>query len=187
MSEELIVRHCSPTLAGLKTGSLFPARFTDENELRNTVRSLNHMLLKKGLRVLPLRYRNGTGLIYVYRPAHLQNDLQDEAAAALLAECGYCGNNAGQCIAQLVKRLQTSEEFPHEIGLFLGYPTVDVQGFIQNKAQNFKCSGLWKVYGDVEQTQKTFALYKKCTRIYCEQWSRGKDIERLTVADSYKN
>lgn len=182
MSEELVVRHCSPTLAGLKTGSLFPAKFADKMELRDTVRRLNRMLIKKGLRVLPLRYRNGTGLIYVYRPTHLQKALQDEVACSLLAECGYCGKCPEQCIAHLAKRLQESEEFPHEIGLFLGYPTVDVQGFIQNKAQNFKCCGIWKVYGDVEQAQKTFALYKKCTRIYCEQWSRGKDIERLAVA-----
>lgn len=182
MSEEMVVRHCSPTLAGLKTGSLFTAKFADYIELRDAVRRLNRVLIKKGLRVLPLRYRNGTGLIYVYRPQRLSSDLQDEVACELLRDCGYCNKSPEQCIVHLTKRLNSSEEFPHEIGLFLGYPTVDVLGFIQNKAQNFKCSGMWKVYGDAEQAQKTFELYKKCTRIYCEQWSLGKDIERLAVA-----
>ena len=81
----------------------------------------------------------------------------------------------------LAKRLSDSAEFPHEIGLFLGYPIVDVIGFIHNKAQNYKYCGLWKVYGDTEQAQKIFELYKKCERIYYEKWSSGRDIERLTV------
>lgn len=182
MSEETIIRHCSPTLAGIKTGSLFTARFSDHTALRESVRKLNRRLVKKGLRVLPLRYRNGIALIYVYRPRRLSRDLQNEIASALLQECGYCDESPEKCIVQLSKRLQDSDEFPHEIGLFLGYPSEDVLGFIRNKAQNFKCCGVWKVYGDEEKAQQTFALYKKCARIYHEQWTRGKDIERLTVA-----
>ena len=34
MSEDLIVRHCAPTLAGLKTGNMFSASFADEKELK---------------------------------------------------------------------------------------------------------------------------------------------------------
>ena len=29
MSEELIIEHCSPTLAGIKAGSMFSVRVTD--------------------------------------------------------------------------------------------------------------------------------------------------------------
>ena len=39
-------------------------------------------------------------------------------------------------------------KFPHEIGIFLGYPLADVAGFIRNKGRNCKCIGTWKVYGD---------------------------------------
>ena len=35
-----------------------------------------------------------------------------------------------------------SGEFPHEVGLFLGYPPEDVKGFIDHRANNFKCAGL---------------------------------------------
>ena len=34
MSEELLVRHCAPTLAGLKTANLFACRFSDGDALR---------------------------------------------------------------------------------------------------------------------------------------------------------
>ena len=43
-----------------------------------------------------------------------------------------------RCIVKLIGRLQENEGFPHEIGLFLGYPPEDVLGFIENKGEFFK-------------------------------------------------
>lgn len=47
MSEEIFIRHCSPTLAGIKTANLFSCRFVDENEMRDSIRSLNGILVKR--------------------------------------------------------------------------------------------------------------------------------------------
>lgn len=33
MSEEVIVKYCSPTLAGIKTGSLFSCSYDSKNEV----------------------------------------------------------------------------------------------------------------------------------------------------------
>ena len=55
MSEDLIVRHCAPTLAGLKTGNMFTATFSSEAQLDAEVQQLNHILTEKGLRVTVLR------------------------------------------------------------------------------------------------------------------------------------
>ena len=71
MSEELIVRQCAPTLAGLKTGSLFSYRYPSSEELRESLRRFNRRLRAKGLRMLMLRRREGRALIYVYRPDRL--------------------------------------------------------------------------------------------------------------------
>lgn len=182
MSEELLVRHCSPTLAGMKTGNLFSCSFSDKYEMKNCVRCWNRMFKKKGLRVLPMRFQEGRALIYVYRPAKLSVDLQNDTAERLLQERGYCTKTSERCVVHLIKRLCEYDEFPHEIGLFLGYPPEDVDGFIENKADGCKCVGYWKVYGDVKTAKKTFEKYKKCTDVYCNQYAKGKSIERLTVA-----
>ena len=42
MCEELMIRHGSPTLAGLKTGSLFTCPFAEEQAMRDCVRCWNH-------------------------------------------------------------------------------------------------------------------------------------------------
>lgn len=182
MSEEYLVKHCSPTLAGMKTGNLFGMSFVSKDEMTACIRCWNGTLTKKGLRALPLRFNSGKALIYVYRPERLKKDLSDGTAKMLLEKRGYPTEKSDLCVVQLRKRIGDSEEFPHEIGLFLGYPSEDVFGFIENRAGGFKYVGLWKVYGDVVSAQKTFSKYRKCTDIYCDRFSKGASIEKLTVS-----
>lgn len=59
MSEYQIIRFCAPTLAGLKTASLFCCDAPDEAELLGQLRHWNTSLAPKGLRMLPLRIWNG--------------------------------------------------------------------------------------------------------------------------------
>jgi len=182
MSEEAIVRYCSPTLAGLKTGNLFSADFTDAEAMRNTMRQWNGKLANKGVRFVPLRYSGSRALIYVYRPSMLSRDLSCKEARLMLERLGYSTCSPLLCIAGLIRRLKENADFPHEIGLFLGYPPEDVRGFMENVPGSCKCTGCWKVYGDADAAVKLFTKYKKCTKIYLEQWERGRTVERLTIA-----
>ena len=117
MSEEILVKQGAPTLAGIKTGSLFPCPCRDEGALLDDIR-----------------------------------------------------------------RFREDGQFPHEVGLFLSYPPEDVQGFIDHRACDFKCAGLWKVYGDERRAQRLFSRFKHCTEDYCARWQTGWDIDRLAVA-----
>ncbi|MBQ4105585.1 MAG: DUF3793 family protein [Clostridia bacterium] len=182
MSDEMIVKHCSPTLAGLKTGNMFTCFFRNKEEMNESIRNWNRILVKKGLRIIPLKYRNSRGLIYIYRPRKLSEDLGHHTAGNILESLGYSTNDAVRCIVHLMKRLNECEEFPHEIGLFLGYPPEDVQGFIDNNAMDAKYVGCWKVYSDEDEAKKTFAKYKKCTDVYARKLRQGRSIEKLTVA-----
>lgn len=182
MSEDYLVRNCAPTLAGIKTANMFTCPFESKEALLDSIRCMNKRLAGKGLRLLPLRFSEKKALIYLYRPTKLRRDLSQATAAQLLQQHGYDTDSCEKCVVHLVKKLRQQEDFPHEIGLFLGYPPEDVHGFIEKGPDCCKCTGCWKVYGDEEAARKKFAQYKKCTRVYCDQWSKGKDIERLTVA-----
>lgn len=182
MSEEIIVRNCSPTLAGIKTGSMFSCAYESIEKLRNDIREFNRRFAEKGLRFIPLRVTETHALIYVYRPSRLKQDLLRSEAASILEEYGYSCDSPEKCIADLIKRINNGKEFPHEIGVFLGYPPEDVRGFIENNAKCSKCVGHWKVYGDEERAKQIFEKYKKCTSIYIRQLTNGNTIDRLTVA-----
>ena len=182
MSNDLLVQCCAPTLAGIKTGNLFTCPFDSRKELADDLRMLNRKLSASGLRILPLRYSADKALLYLFRPSHLQRDLRDKSAREILDEAGYQGLKTEQCIVRLIQRLRSCGDFPHEIGLFLSYPPEDVKGFIDNKAQNYKFIGYWKVYGDEEKARKTFSRYRKCTDSYCRSLRAGYDLAQLAVA-----
>lgn len=69
MSEELLIRQGAPTLAGIKTGSLFPCACVCRATLLTEIRRINRTLTPKGLCLLPLRIADGRALLYLYRPA----------------------------------------------------------------------------------------------------------------------
>jgi len=181
MSEDILINLCSPTLAGLKTASLVNVEYENEEVLKEDMRSLNALFADKGLRAVPLKYRNGRALVYIYRPEQLSRDISDSRAAAFLEKRGYTTANAARCVARLAERINCATDFPHEIGFFLGYPTEDVEGYIRHKGENCKACGFWKVYGSVEEAERKFSLCRKCCNIYRQCWENGKSIEELTV------
>ena len=183
MSEEMIVENCSPTLAGIKTANLFSCHYEEIGGLRREIRNFNRVFAARGLCMIPLRMEGGRALVYLYRPGRLRADLAEAAVRALLERYGYPSGNPNQCVARLIGRLRECRDFPHEIGLFLGYPAEDVRGFIENGAQGCKCAGFWKVYGDEEKARETFAQYRRCMDEYMRCWEQGQGIERLAVAD----
>ena len=89
MSEEILIRQGAPTLAGIKTGSLFPCPCEDRETLLADIRKLNRRLSPKGLCLLPLRFLAGQALLYLYRPAGLRRDLRDVQASELLRQAVY--------------------------------------------------------------------------------------------------
>ena len=182
MSEENVVRLCAPTLAGIKTGSLFPCPYENRETLLMEIRQYNQVLVPKGLCLLPLRFTDKSALLYLYRPRDLERDLQDQLAAEILRHAGYVCGSSEQCLMKLIERLRAYDEFPHEIGLFLSYPPEDVKGFIEHHAADFKYAGLWKVYGDEKRAKAMFEKFKKCTDIYCRMWQAGVSLDRLAVS-----
>ena len=89
MAEEILIRQGAPTLAGIKTGSLFPCPCEDRETLLADIRKLNRRLSPKGLCLLPIRFLAGQALLYLYRPAELRRDLRDAQASELLRQVGY--------------------------------------------------------------------------------------------------
>ena len=182
MSDEILVCCCAPTLAGIKTGSLFNCPCPNRQALIRQIRATNRVLQCRGLILLPLRYSERNALLYLFRPLSLQRDLRVDGAQSILDGAGYRGLPLGQCLVRLRQRLAACDDFPHEIGLFLSYPPEDVRGFIENHAQNYKFTGCWKVYGDEAAARRTFEKYDRCTASYCRRLRAGCTLEQLAVA-----
>ncbi len=181
MSDELLVQCASPTLAGIKTGNIFTCRFELKKQLTDYIRRVNKCLVPKGIRVIPLRVKENSALLYMYRPEKLREDLKKDDAKRLLEAVGYKKNTMSGCLGELMCRMSGSEDFPHEIGLFIGYPPEDVKGFIEGRP-DYKCIGCWKVYGDENSAKKTFDRFRRCREIYQKEYKQGRTLNSLAVS-----
>ena len=181
--EAVLVRHCAPTLAGMKPGSIFCFNHSPLEVSRQKVCQWNKQLAPFGLTVQILLERPSSSsvIVFVYRRDRLEQMLSDDAYQSFLAQAGYERTNLDDLLEQLAQRLRTQPEFPHEIGVFLGYPLRDVIGFIENHGRNFTCCGFWKSYGDPAEMQVCFACYRRCIQTYVAMFEQGIPIERLAV------
>ncbi|MFV0314033.1 MAG: DUF3793 family protein [Anaerotignum sp.] len=181
MSTETIIRHCAPTLAGLKISNLFSCSYGSICELLRLIEEKNALLNEKDVYFAMLKAQKGTALVLVYRKKLLEKTLAQDEIRTFLSPYGYTEFGIEACFSILKEHLLHCE-FPHEIGIFLGYPLEDVKGFIEHKGACSKCVGCWKVYTDANDAEKTFRKFKKCTSVYCKKFAEGFDIIRLTVA-----
>lgn len=181
MKEQLLIQHCSPTLANIKVGNLFRFFFEQPEEVEQYITYWNQRMNEKGVYLTSVKQCKETALIYVYRKKSLEQILQQSNIQHFLKTYGYESNSVYACIEHLREQFVTSCSFPHEIGVFLGYPLEDIIGFIVNEGKNYKCVGCWKVYGDAQKAEKTFCKFKKCQWIYQQQFLNGRDILKLTV------
>lgn len=182
MISESVIRFCSPTLAGMKTGSLFNMPYENKRQVLAFVGWFNRNLSSKGIEMRVLRFSENKCLVYVFRPDMLRKDLSRHFSMMILTSQGYDKYDMEECINTLSQKLRNKKEFPHEIGLFLGYPPEDVQGFICNKGKCSKCTGCWKVYGDIDKALSVFRKYKKCSQVYYSKWLNGFSLRKLTVS-----
>ncbi|MEG1311256.1 MAG: DUF3793 family protein [Romboutsia sp.] len=89
----------------------------------------------------------GTRLLFINKHS-LSKVLDNKKCINFLKFIGYPPNcNIDNYIDILINKLH-SIEFPHEIGIFLGYPLKDVVGFMGYGSYKFCKVRHWNVYGD---------------------------------------
>ena len=179
MLDECLVAHCSPTLANLKVANMVNLPMSEL--LWEEAKALNRRLIGKGVRLMPLRERDGKVLLLVYRREALQQVLDTAEVQAFLSHFGYHRFTVSAALSVLRRRLAQCCDFPHEIGVFLGYPLADVIAFVEDRHQPCQCVGCWRCYHNVEEAKRTFARYQKCQEIYLRLFALGKTIDNLTV------
>lgn len=181
MLEHCLIEHCAPTLAGIKSANMLNYHFERKERVLWELASVNHKLNIRGVFVEAILWKENSVLIYTYRPSHLQRELYQEGVKELLAEYGYKDVELRNCLNRLKERLYQYDCFPHEVGIFLGYPLEDVKGFIKNKGRDCKCCGIWKVYCNEQEKEKLFEKLYKCTRVYMQVFEKGRSIVDMTV------
>lgn len=165
--DRLLATYCSPTLAGIKPASLVSLDRREHPDLLERLEEYRKAFAPRGMCFEILCACRGRLLLMVYQKSVLEQHMRDPRVQWVLRSFDYPAEQPlKKLLQELKRRMALSDDFPHEIGLFLGYPIEDVIGFIRNAGQNSKLSGYWKVYGDVQVASQLFdRLSRVCTAV----------------------
>lgn len=180
--DQILAFHCAPTIGGLKPANLIAHKKIVENEsIINTINSLN----RNGVFLEILWATKYKELTLIFNRELLQSSLELPEIWGYLLVQGYpMYSNLETILSHLKTRIGKNGDFPHEIGLFLGYPLVDVLGFIKNKGEKCKICGYWKVYGDEQEARCLFDSYSKIRDEMCAQVQKGFSVAEILNAES---
>ena len=172
-------RQCAPVLAGVKPSNLLIIEKGHKEllgwELKGTrlARCLLYTSERKDYWLL-------------FEPEKVENLVRDPDNVNFLQKQGYERDLplTGMLIqfrGRFARYKEGRDGFPHEMGILLGYPLADVQGFIRNKGKNYLYSGYWKVYGDVEKAIRLFQSYDRARKQMLAVLLKEQNVRRISA------
>jgi hypothetical protein len=178
--DTLLAYHCSPALAGIKPANLVAFSVAKTPNYRELIALYNSAFNGKGIFFEMLRVCESRGLLLAFREEKLRAHLTDARCRKLLTAAGYPDSDDLTVLLDRMKaRISDDAEFPHEIGVFLGYPPEDISGFLEKRGRQSLYAGYWKVYGNVEEKKELFHRYDRCRDAIVRRLDAGFSITEL--------
>ncbi|RJE49027.1 MULTISPECIES: DUF3793 family protein [unclassified Dehalobacter] len=115
--------------------------------------------------------------ILFYIADRLSSILQIPENQHFLRSLGYFGEMDQDTAIQALKQKWLIGTFPHEIGLFLGFPLDDVADFIYFPDKKPLLIGYWKVYHSPEKARRIFREYNEARHAYIRYMLDGNKSE----------
>ena len=174
-----VVTQCAPVLKGVKISNLITMK-------PGGWRKIRAYLKKSRIICIPLYADAEKEVLFLYRYEQLERHLKNREVREFLRSCGYESFEVASVLVRLRRRYKLyagiSKEFPHELGVLLGYPVGDVQGFIDNRGENSLTSRYWKVYQNPKEAEKIFDLYDRVKEQALKEIMCGRTLSHVAVS-----
>ena len=156
--------------------------------LRAFLCNATHELSLFGVTLLATSAISGGKVTFVaYRPELVEDILAKSEHCEFLAAFGHSTESVQALMKSMRSRIfafhARKAAFPHEIGLVLGYPLADVQGFMNGQPELF--TGAWKVYDNTEETRLRLERLKDAEDQCKHRFYQGESLAQ--ILSSYGN
>ncbi|NLG02708.1 MAG: DUF3793 family protein [Clostridia bacterium] len=172
---------CAPFLSGIKLSNLLIIEKKRKSELQAILRETD-------IECLELLIKCDKVFCMLYRKCEFYDFLESKIVKNFLNEMGYAAESFEDTFTLLRKRyasfMKGQCDFPHELGLLLGYPIEDVTGFIENQGKNYLYSGYWKVYDNLPVKKNLFRRFRHVEETMIQLLSMGVRI--TDIIDIYQ-
>lgn len=172
---------CAPLLAGLKVSNLLIIPAED-------IAKMKQILLHSDVEYRILSVKGGKATILLFRREGLERYFADADVRKLLQRLGYQEESLPAMLFCFQKRYIAYQKkeggFPHEMGIFLGYPVEDVAGFIRHQGKAFLYNGYWKVYESPQKKAFLFQQFDRAQKILVEHISKGGGLRECILQNA---
>lgn len=156
-----LVNQCAPVMKHLKPAQMLTLS-------KECVKEMASLCQTWDLCYLNLYQDTRKEVILIYREAEMLRFLGREKVLHLLEEKNYDISSFSTMIHSLCEKMESFYKgvgkYPHEVGLFLGYPLEDVLGFMGEKQVKPLYRGYWVVYNDLNHAKNVFKKYDQARR-----------------------
>lgn len=175
-----VALQCTPLLTGLKISNLLIVQ-------KDNAQIVQEMFQGTQITCLILYTEDVKTTFLLYREKQLTEYIETDEVQRLLGRLGYRRCSLRKLLVNVQSRYEryrnNGMQFPHEMGLLLGYPVEDVTGFIINKGKNFLHTGYWKVYENLAEKLELFERFNKEQEVVIRLISCGESI--LDIVNNY--
>ena len=168
--ETQLALQCAPLITGLKISNLLIVPADNEKIVWEILR-------RSGICCYCMLRTGEKSTFLLFRKNQLEAFLAEPEIREFLRKEGYEKFGLGEILRRFQIRYQTymagRKQFPHEMGLLLGYPLEDVAGFMENNGKNFLYSGYWKVYENQAEKMFLFGKFERAKETLIQLISEG--------------
>lgn len=155
-----IAYSAAPTVEGRKPSTVVSLSKNRRNLFQLWQSHKEDVAVSLGVSYYELRQNAEGILVLIYKPELLEKCLLRKSSIGFLKEYGYRKEMSLEgCLEQLKCRYRVS--CPHELGIFLGYPVKDVEGFIEKQGKDCLLCRYWKVYHNPRRAMCMFDAYDR--------------------------
>ena len=143
-----LIEILGPVILGSKPAEILNLSCKDNNKETklNDIKSFFSNCTRLSYEIINIQ-DGGIRIVFINKDS-LSKVLSNKKCLNFLKFVGYPSNyDLDKYINVLIDKLNT-KDFPHEIGIFLGYPLKDVVGFMGYGKYKFCKTRYWRVYGD---------------------------------------
>ena len=173
---------CAPLITGIKISNLLMVAAENEDLVMDLVQG-------SGITCFCVMRTTKKTAFLLFRRSLLEAYLNNSEALDILKKAGYEDFSFGKILLRFKKHYEAylndeHKQFPHEMGLLLGYPIEDVRGFIEHNGCGCLYSGYWKVYRNVPLKKKMFEDFEKAKESVIQLLA--EDIDMRLILEIYK-
>lgn len=148
------------TLAGVKPAELINVSVNGENK-RQWEEGKKVLESCYRFKVIQVRERNQKVQVFFLHRGALDRTLQQRPVLLFLKRLHYPTEYSLENYVHTLTQRIKSSHFPHEIGVFLGYPLKDVMGYLGYPGLKLTDIKGWRYYGHGKLSVRTYEKFKE--------------------------